>query len=89
MADALYAADVSGPGRALTRRFFVAPRGAEVTGACFTPDASTLFLSVQHPGQESESSFDRPTTRWPDFSPKLPPRPSVLAISKKGGGPIG
>ena len=35
-----------------------APRDAEFTGPWFSPDGSTLFLSVQHPGEQSE----HPTT---------------------------
>jgi len=89
VADGLYAADTLGPGRALTRLFYQAPRGAEVCGPRFTPDDRTLFLAIQHPGEEGGSSFDRPSTRWPDFDPAMPPRPSVIAIVKKDGGAIG
>jgi hypothetical protein len=89
LADGLYAADTAGKGRGLTRLFYQAPTGAEVCGPRFTPDDTTLFLSIQHPGEEDGSSFDRPSTRWPDFRPDLPPRPSVVAITRRGGGPVG
>jgi len=89
VADGLYAADTAGKGRGLTRLFYQAPTGAEVAGPRFTPDDTTLFLSVQHPGEEDGSSFDAPSTRWPDFEPGRPPRPSVIAITRRGGGPVG
>lgn len=87
--DGLWACEITGPKRALTKHFFGCPRGAEMCGPCFTPDGKTLFVAVQHPGLESGSHFDKPTTRWPDFDPKMPPRPSVLVITKKDGDVIG
>jgi secreted PhoX family phosphatase len=89
VADGLYAADTTGAGRALTRLFYQAPTGAEVCGPCFTPDDETIFLAIQHPGEDTGSTFENPSTRWPDFRPDMPPRPSVIAIVKKGGGKIG
>jgi secreted PhoX family phosphatase len=88
-ADSVYAAETSGPRRGVTRCFFSAPRGAECTGPAFTPDGETLFLSVQHPGHETDATFDKPPTRWPDFSPDMPPRSAVVAITKVDGGEIG
>lgn len=87
--DGVYACDVDGTGRALTKLFFRGPRGSEVSGVCLTPDNETLFVSVQHPGEEEGSDFQKPATHWPDFRPGRPPRPAVVAITRRGGGRIG
>lgn len=89
VADGLYGADTTGYGRALTRLFYQAPTGAEVCGPCFTPDSRTLFLAIQHPAEDAGSTFEQPSTRWPDFAEGMPPRPAVIAIVKKDGGEIG
>ena len=85
-ADGLWVAALDGPARGRPRHFFRVPRGAELTGPSFTPDGSTLFVSVQHPGQGSKA--DAPSTRWPDFDESMPPRPSVVAVTREDGGPI-
>ena len=89
VADGLYAADTAGMGRGLTRLFYQAPAGAEVCGPTMAPDDRALFLAIQHPGEERGSSFDAPSTRWPDFQPNMPPRPSVVVITRRDGGVIG
>ncbi|MBI1180005.1 MAG: DUF839 domain-containing protein [Alphaproteobacteria bacterium] len=97
-ADGLWYLKTEGEGRGTGRMFFRCPVGAELTGPRFAPDGEALFLSVQHPGDSDSSkwpAFDRPSTfadpatRWPDFKPDMPPRPSVVVITKKGGGRIG
>ena len=86
-ADGVWVCEVEGERRGLSRHFLRGPVGSESTGPCFTPDNETLFLSIQHPGEDG--SYDEPTTRWPDFNIKYPARPSVIAITKRGGGVVG
>ncbi len=90
--DGLWAMETDGPARGTSKLFFRCPVGAELCGPCTTPDTETMFVAVQHPGQSTDdglSTFDDPSTRWPDFRFELPPRPAVVAITKKGGGKIG
>jgi uncharacterized protein len=90
-ADGLWAMETEGEMRGTSKHFFRVPVGAEMCGPFFTPDDETLFLAVQHPGEAEEGapvSFDNPITRWPDFKDGMPPRPSLLVVTKQGGGKI-
>jgi secreted PhoX family phosphatase len=97
-ADGLWGVETEGPRRGLSRMFFRVPVGAELCGPVFTPDATTLFVAVQHPAADGardygpfgrDSTYEDPATRWPDFDPGMPVRPAVVAITKRGGGVIG
>lgn len=97
-ADGLWGVETEGPLRGLSTMFFRAPVGAELCGPAFTPDDKALFLAVQHPaadgakrfpGFQRNSTYDDPATRWPDFQDNMPPRPSVVVVTKNDGGVIG
>ncbi|WP_349360873.1 PhoX family phosphatase [Stappia sp.] len=96
--DGLYAVETEGELRGSSKLFFRCPVGGELCGPYFTQDQTTLFLAVQHPGTdgtknfkgfERESTFEDPATRWPDFTDGMPPRPSVVVVTRTDGGKIG
>jgi secreted PhoX family phosphatase len=95
--DGLYSLETEGEMRGHAKLFFRCPVGGELCGPYFADDDQTLFLAVQHPGTdgtndfvgfERNSTFEDPATRWPDFADNMPPRPSVVVVTKEGGGPI-
>jgi uncharacterized protein len=75
----------TGPDRGLLKQVLSAPIGAEVCGCEFTPDGTTLFLSIQHPGEGG--TVDNPVSHWPDGS-GLPARSAVIAVSRIDGSPL-
>lgn len=87
--DGLWAVDTEGDARATSKLFFRVPVGAEMCGPLFDPAGETVFLAVQHPGDEGLATYEQPATRWPDFRDDMPVRPAVVAVTKKGGGKIG
>ncbi|WP_340161582.1 PhoX family phosphatase [uncultured Hoeflea sp.] len=87
--DGLWAVDTEGEARATSKLFFRVPVGAEMCGPLFDPTGETVFLAVQHPGDEGLATFEQPATRWPDFRDDMPVRPAVVAVTKQGGGKIG
>ena len=86
--DGLWAVDTEGETRGTSKLFFRCPVGAEMCGPSFNPAADTLFLAVQHPGDDGLATFEAPATRWPDFAEGMPVRPAVLTVTKQGGGKV-
>ena len=73
-----FATEGADAGRAY--QFASGPNQAELTGPFWTPDGSTMFLSVQHPGEESES-LEALSSHWPNLNGDPLPRPGVMAIT--------
>jgi hypothetical protein len=68
-----------GPHAGIAYQFASGPVECEMTGPSWTPDGKTLFLSVQHPGEESASA-DAPNSHWPDGGDATP-KPATIAIT--------
>jgi uncharacterized protein len=82
------------------RRFFTGPNKCEVTGVTTTPDGRTMFVGIQHPGEDSLAANPTQFSNWPqgqftvasDGVTTLPsgrPRSSLVVITKNDGGIIG
>lgn len=76
-----------------TRRFLTGPTNCEVTGIALTPDNTTMFVSIQHPGETPSDRSDpaNPTqySNWPDYALNGRPRSALVVIRKMDGGVIG
>ncbi|MGV3724436.1 MAG: PhoX family protein [Actinomycetota bacterium] len=77
--NGLFVVPTSGASAGDAFQFASGPVDCELTGPWFTPNAGTLFLSVQHPGENSPS-VTAPTSHWPDGG-SAAPRPGVVAIT--------
>ncbi len=77
--NGLFVIPTSGPSKGDALQFASGPRECEMTGPFFTPDESTLFLSIQHPG-ENTTDASKPTSMWPHRPGDKIPREAVVAI---------
>jgi uncharacterized protein len=72
------------------RRFLTGPVNCEITGATQTPDACTMFINIQHPGETASDRSDPAEpgkySTWPDGGR---PRSATVVIRRKDGGVIG
>ena len=78
-------------GEARLRRFLVGPKGCEITGITETPDGRTLFVNIQHPGEEAKS-IASPQSLWPGskgYGRSGRPRSATIVITRDDGGVIG
>jgi len=76
------------------RRFLVGPKQSEVTGVFMTPDAQTMFVGIQHPGERPDDTPGNPSnptefSSFPGGAGSGRPRSTLIVVAKDGGGPIG
>lgn len=69
------------------RRFLVGPAGCELTGWTTTDDGRTVFVNIQHPGENAVIGTPNSQSNWPDFAGR--PRSATLAIRRVDGGIVG
>jgi secreted PhoX family phosphatase len=82
-------------GETKLRRFLVGPKGCEVTGITETADGKTLFVNIQHPGENTPAFGAGPfnlESQWPSnkaYGSGTRPRSATIAITRTDGGVIG
>ena len=80
------------PGTAKLKRFLVGPSQAEITGITESPDGKSLFVNIQHPGEDMPVADigdpTRYTSHWPDGG-LARPRSATIVIQRDDGGVVG
>jgi secreted PhoX family phosphatase len=78
------------PGAKNLRRFLVGPKQCEITGITETPDGKTLFITIQHPGEETPPNYSTGEfgSHWPGGGVTRP-RSATIAITRDDGGDVG
>ncbi|MBM5572600.1 MULTISPECIES: PhoX family protein [Deefgea] len=78
------------------KRFLVGPKDCEITGLCETPDGKTIFINIQHPGENTKMADvadpAKYTSQWPSnvgYGAGKRPRSATIVITKDDGGRIG
>jgi secreted PhoX family phosphatase len=75
---------------ATLKRFLVGPKECEITGVDSTPDGRTLFVGIQHPGENGAANT--PSSNWPQSQAGTAsgrPRSAIVAITRNDGGVVG
>jgi secreted PhoX family phosphatase len=78
------------PGAKL-KRFLVGPKECEITGITSTADGRSIFVNIQHPGEDGSAS--NITSNWPQSQATGTgagrPRSATIVITKNDGGVVG
>ena len=86
-ADGLFKVTLEGAERGKVEQFLAVPRDGETCGPIIHDDERTVFVSVQHPGEDG--SFDKQLSFFPDYVAEgatpargqvRAPRPSVVQV---------
>ncbi len=73
------------------RRFLVGPKDCEITGFAATPDGKTVFINVQHPGENGNlgaATSASPDSQTNSTSTKRP-RSATVVVTRTDGGVVG
>ncbi|AMM26531.1 PhoX family protein [Variovorax sp. PAMC 28711] len=72
-------------------RFLVGPIGCEITGCVVTPDRRSLFVNIQHPGEQRTGADGLYSSAWPETSGrgKVRPRSATVVVQRQDGGIVG
>ena len=70
------------------RRFLVGPKQAEVTGVDSTPDGRTLFVNIQHPGEDGDATAFGSNWPYSQTGQTGRPRSATVVITKNDGGVV-
>ncbi|WBB65420.1 PhoX family phosphatase [Micromonospora sp. WMMD812] len=84
--DGLFATALEGPERGHLKQFLTVPLGAETCGPFITGDNRSVFVAVQHPGEITGASVEKPASNWPDGDYA---KPGVVVTWRLDGGPVG
>ena len=77
--NAMFFFPTEGPDAGKAYRFATGPVQCEMTGPVWSPDGKTLFLAIQHPGEDSES-LEKLTSNFAAVPGTKIPRPTLVAI---------
>ena len=88
--DGLFKVPLEGPARGRVRQFLAVPAGAETCGPVIHDKDRSVFVAVQHPGEDG--TYAAPQSFFPDYVPAgstpgpgefAGPRPSVVQVTKR------
>ncbi|MGL5809769.1 MAG: PhoX family protein [Nocardioides sp.] len=89
LSDGLYKVPVAGPERGRVQQFLAVPTGAETCGPVIHDREGSVFVAVQHPGEDG--TWDAQQSGFPDFVPSgaaapagdfAGPRPTIVQVTR-------